>query len=646
LRCLLIAALALGLAPAGMAAAAPPPLEAYGRLPAIEQISLSPSGEYMVSIGDLQGKRFILVRTIAGEVRLAVPADRVKVREITWVDDGHVLVNLSRTDLNFVDLGRQEYSFTVNIDVIGRKSSILFRNDVRFKAVGYGVIASYVIDAKPYAFAWNTPMESREIGGRLQGRSNSVFTRWWPDLWRIDLTTDAIDRVALGAEDIAGWAVNPDGSVAGFSNFNANSSTWALFHGNSRLMTRKSAKRQTSLMGLGRSAGSMLVLDQSGTADQWLEIEADGSTQPLWAGRNVTGPLHSPTTGLLTGAVFDEAELSFFDPVRQARIDATVKPFHGRLTIDSTTDAVDKVVLHTEGLGDSGTYYLVNLSTHRADIIDNDYPDVPPDQVGEVRRVTYTAADGQALDGVLTLPPGRPQKGLPVVVLPHGGPIGVNDRVEFYWVAQALASRGYAVFQPNYRGSSGRGAAFENAGFGEYGRAMLSDMSDGLKALAAQGVVDPTRACIVGFSYGGYAALAGVTVQQGLYRCAVSVSGPSDLSGMLKWVEERDGAGSSSDKFLKEAMGVNLVGAPGLDSISPARLASHADAPVLLIHGTDDSVVPIEQSRTMQRALQAAGKPVEVLFTTGEDHWLSRSGTRVETLKAAVAFVQKYNPAD
>jgi dipeptidyl aminopeptidase/acylaminoacyl peptidase len=115
---------------------------------------------------------------------------------------------------------------------------------------------------------------------------------------------------------------------------------------------------------------------------------------------------------------------------------------------------------------------------------------------------------------------------------------------------------------------------------------------------------------------------------------------------MLQWEVTRQGLGSPNVKYLKEAMGVTVDGAPSLESISPARLANRADAPILLIHGTDDSVVPIEQSQEMVRVLQAAHKPVEFLYTKDEDHWLSRSATRLATLKAAVAFVQKYNPAD
>ena len=260
--------------------------------------------------------------------------------------------------------------------------------------------------------------------------------------------------------------------------------------------------------------------------------------------------------------------------------------------------------------------------------------------------VSYRASDGLELDGVLTLPPGREAKGLPLVLLPHGGPIGIRDQPGFDWMAQAFASRGYAVFQPNYRGSGGHGAALEQAGFGEFGRKMLSDMADGVADLAIRGVIDPRRACIVGFSYGGYAAMAGITVQHGLYRCAVSGSGLSDLNGYIQWDENIHGRGGASVKFWREAMGVNMAGAPSLAAISPVTLAARADAPLLLIHGRDDSVVPLEQSERMQRAMKAAGKPVDLVITDGEDHWLSHAASRVATLKAAVSFVQKYNPAD
>ena len=433
--------------------AAPPPLEAYGKLPAIDYVTLSPSGRYMVSVGDVGGKRYLLVRTLAGEVRLATPADKIKVRGVQWVDDDHLLLTASGATLAMADLGRAEYAFTVNVNIPAKTADGLFSSDPRFPGFGYDVLASYEINSKPYAYVASVSKGGASTGTRLVGEASGYYDHFYPDLWRVDLTTGSADLVAKGTQDIETWAVGPSGAIAGYSDFYDQNSTWVLLRGDSALMKRKSARDLTNLEGLGRTADAMLVFDQSQGEDRWLEVDPSGLTSRLWEGENVTGVLRSPTTGLLVGAVVDHSRFEYFDAAQQAKIDAATRPFHGTVTIDSTTEAIDKVILHTEGAGDSGTYYLVDLSAHRADIIANDYPDVPSDQVGDVKLVTYKASDGLELDGVLTLPPGREAKNLPVVVLPHGGPVGVEDVVRFDWMAQAFASRGYAVFQPNYRGS-------------------------------------------------------------------------------------------------------------------------------------------------------------------------------------------------
>jgi dipeptidyl aminopeptidase/acylaminoacyl peptidase len=198
------------------------------------------------------------------------------------------------------------------------------------------------------------------------------------------------------------------------------------------------------------------------------------------------------------------------------------------------------------------------------------------------------------------------------------------------------------VFQPNFRGSTNRTEAFKNAGYGQWGRKMQTDVSDGLAELARQGIVDPKRACIVGASYGGYAALAGVTLQHGLYRCAVAVAGVSDLSDMY-WTQYREsGDNSMLRRNLVESLGAQSTFA----EVSPRKHARNADAPILLIHGKDDTVVAYKQSTDMADALRAAGKSVELVTLRAEDHWLSRSATRQQMLEASVAFVQKHNPAD
>ncbi|MEO0644525.1 MAG: prolyl oligopeptidase family serine peptidase, partial [Pseudomonadota bacterium] len=171
--------------------------------------------------------------------------------------------------------------------------------------------------------------------------------------------------------------------------------------------------------------------------------------------------------------------------------------------------------------------------TGERSIVGFERPAIQGMAIGKVSTFSYEAQDGLEIRGILTLPPGREATDLPVIILPHGGPTA-HDVERFDWWAQAFASRGYAILQPNFRGSTGRGVAFVEAGDGEWGKKMQTDKSDGLMALAERGIVDPSRACIVGASYGGYAALAGVTLQQGIYRCAVSVNGVTELESTLR----------------------------------------------------------------------------------------------------------------
>jgi dipeptidyl aminopeptidase/acylaminoacyl peptidase len=266
-------------------------------------------------------------------------------------------------------------------------------------------------------------------------------------------------------------------------------------------------------------------------------------------------------------------------------------------------------------------------------------------QTAEVRSITYIAQDGMIIPAFLTLPPGREPKDLPLVVLPHGGP-ATRDTARFDWWSQALASQGYAVLKPNFRGSD-LGWEFMSAGFGQWGRKMQTDLSDGVRHLVHEGIVDENRVGIVGASYGGYAALAGATLDTGVYRCAVSVAGISDLRKFYKWIRFKTGRKDSrSDRYLDRFLGVSGVDDPLLETLSPYKHATNVSIPILLLHGRDDTVVPFEQSKLMSKALKKAGKTFEFVKLKNEDHWLSRSETRLQMLQSTVEFLHKHNPPD
>jgi dipeptidyl aminopeptidase/acylaminoacyl peptidase len=174
---------------------------------------------------------------------------------------------------------------------------------------------------------------------------------------------------------------------------------------------------------------------------------------------------------------------------------------------------------------------------------------------------------------------------------------------------------------------------------------MQTDLSDGVRHLAAQGVVDPKRVCIMGASYGGYAAMAGITLDSGVYRCSVAVAGVGDPAAMLE-TDAKDAGRRNSPavRYWSRFLGTSFRKRAELDAIAPTRQAAKAYAPILVMHGKDDTVVYHQQSVDFVRALQAAGKPVEFVTLDGEDHWLSRGSTRLNMLQRAVAFVEKHNP--
>jgi dipeptidyl aminopeptidase/acylaminoacyl peptidase len=333
----------------------------------------------------------------------------------------------------------------------------------------------------------------------------------------------------------------------------------------------------------------------------------------------------------------------FFDPERQSRWNAIVNAYGGeRVQLVSYADDFSRIVVKVFGARHGLEYDLIDWSTVHVRRIGDVYADLTT--IAEVRPVRYAAADGLEISAFLTLPPGAAAKNLPLVVMPHGGP-AASDALQFDWWAQALASRGYAVLQPNYRGSS-TSRELLTAGFGQFGRKMQTDLSDGVDYLAKQGIADPARVCIVGASYGGYAALAGITLQSGIYRCAVSVAGIADLKEFLRWVDSRAGTGSNlAERYWDRFLAVSGPDDPALRAISPIAHAAAVNVPLLLIHGRDDTVVPFDQSDAMAGVLKKAGRAVSLVTLKHEDHWLSGAATRLEMLTATLAFLQANNPA-
>jgi dipeptidyl aminopeptidase/acylaminoacyl peptidase len=254
---------------------------------------------------------------------------------------------------------------------------------------------------------------------------------------------------------------------------------------------------------------------------------------------------------------------------------------------------------------DPGTWYLFDRAAKKAVVVAKRAPWLDPAQLARQTSFEVKARDGLLLHGVLTLPPKSTGKNLPLVVLPHGGPFGINDERGYDAEDQILAQHGYAVLQVNFRGSGSYGRAFEMAGARKWGAEMQDDLTDATRWAIAQGVADPQRICIFGMSYGGYAALMGPIHDPGLYRCVAAYAAPSDLTRMTKW-------GSHWRDDLTKKWLVKMVGeAEKLGPVSPNLNAEKINVPVLLAHGFLDGRVDVKHAQAMHRQLGKNHVPVE-----------------------------------
>lgn len=617
-------------------------LDAYGRLPAISDVEISSDGANLAYIAHDGGTSRVIIQPLNGGEIQSVDFGKVKMRGVMWSDPNHVVAEVSRTmAIEYVTyVGEQFQATSINIKTgatvqLPKRSYETVNNVLSSDPIGG------VVDGKPTVFAQLYAGE--EAKSWQEGRF---------DLYRIDPDTGISAMVQMGDFETNEFLFKTDGTVIARTTYHRENARWAM-------ELRKNGKwvdgyvttaplDGPAMQGLSLDEKSVVMSIQNEKTGEYRLANvsiADGKLGEFY-GPDQPFRIVFDNANHVIGTVTDAGYRQYhFDEPRLAAAWSTITGvFPGRqITLQSHTPDYAKIVAYVEGTGEPGGYYLLDLTAKKLSKVGSAYPGLVGSDVAEVRAIKYAAADGLMIEGYLTLPSGKPAKGLPLIVLPHGGP-QARDEAGFDWWAQGLASRGYAVLQPNFRGSTGRGHGFIRASDGEWGGKMQTDLSDGVRFLAKQGIVDPKRVCIAGASYGGYAALAGITMDKGVYRCAVSVAGIGDLRQFLNFKLLRYREENPTIRYYKRIFGIETPTDNKLDDRSPERHAGDADGPVLLIHGKEDTVVRYEQSTGMRRALEKAGKPVEFVDLRDEDHWLSREATRQQMLSATVTFLEKNNP--
>ncbi len=309
--------------------------------------------------------------------------------------------------------------------------------------------------------------------------------------------------------------------------------------------------------------------------------------------------------------------------------------------ITSKTRDNSKMIIYSTSSTDPGSYYLYEPKAKRMDRFAGINDRLDPQQLSKVSYESYTARDGTPIPSYLTVPKGKEAKNLPLIVMPHGGPFGIRDTMDYNIDVQFLANRGYAVLQPNFRGSGSYGEDYYKLGEGQIGRRMQDDLDDGVEWLVKRGLVDPARVCLVGSSYGGYAALWGVTRNPEKYRCAASFAGVTDWNKQLRY-DRRFLSSRYSRKWKEQIRGEDNF---DLDDVSPVRLVDQLKRPVLLVHGKKDSNVPYSQFTLYKQKLEDRNS--DAVFVTYEDegHGLSDKKNRQDWLNQLEKFLAKHNPA-
>lgn len=628
-------------APAALVAAPASRIETaiFARLPFITGPRLSPDGKLIAAAVNVNGQKLLgIFNPESGEAKMLNPGKTLDLSWYRWAGNGRLLVSVGKTVPWEGDEAWQSRLFVYDYltgeqRFIGGKTEGLTGDDV----------------------LWVDP-EGNSI---LLAFQQTIYD--YPSVFSINLANNKGKQVVSQRIGVWDWYADDKGVVrAGFEYFN---DSWKMIY---RAKDGESFRTVVRASNNDDDAGfdAFRIYQGSDEGYRVMLNEATGR-YALWRFNFATrkrGELVFEAPGVdvddfdtqqdgtsLYAAWFtdDRPRAHWFDAelgTLQTQIDKAVTSAVGdrSATIVSYARDRSRMLVHLGGSNDPGRYYVFDQSDGVMKLFAQTNDKLKTAQLKATTYTHYKTRDGLEIPAYLTLPPGRPAKNLPLVILPHGGPYDVRDDGTFDAEVQFLTNRGYVVLQPEFRGSGGYGKAFYEKGEGQWGRAMQDDLDDGMDWLAKEGTIDPKRVCLVGSSYGGYAALWGAVRNPERYRCAASFAGISDLKRQLKYQIAFKISKRYRKDWRKTVQGDDTF---DLTTVSPLFAVGKLTVPVLLVHGDDDQRVPYKQSKLYADALTKAGKPHEFITLKGEGHGFSSDANMQLWLDKLDAFLGKYNPA-
>lgn len=634
--------------------AAGPDAVAFGARPAVQQLSLSPDGKHVAvvtPVGD-RGTRAVVIE-LAGDqkktVILSAGGDPDQIQNCNWVNDVRLVCDVYSVQSTGPDFVGSNKLITMLAD--GSDAKLLtapVSNRAQFNVLSGGDI----VDLQPGNGDPESVLVTRYVVPEQQTGSIIGQTKQGFGIERVNLRNMSRQLVVQPNENAFLYISDGLGTVR--------------IMGSART-TEDGYQRDTNryfyrLTGETRWQPLSAELIDGGVAVGFAPIAVDPKLNLAYGleGRNGRTVLSSialdgslkhdlvfdqgqvDVDGVLTigrhrrvvGVTFatETRQAAIFDPTIKKLTDALGKALPGQKVEIVDASADENVLLIWAGSDvDPGRYYIYDKGTRQLGELLAVRPQLSGRTLAKVAPISFPASDGTQIPAYLTLPPGSDGKKLPLIVMPHGGP-SARDEWGFDWLPQYFAARGFAVLQPNFRGSTGYGAAwFEKNGFQSWRKA-IGDVNDAAHWAIAQGIADKDKMGIVGWSYGGYAALQSGVAEPGLFKAVVAVAPVTDLDE-LRREKQNSAAYNRIDAFIGRGAHV--------EEGSPARHAGVINAPVLLFHGDRDINVGIGESRLMRDRLRGAGKSVELLEFAGLDHYLDDDKVRADLLDKADAFLRK-----
>jgi dienelactone hydrolase len=624
----------------------------YGSRENVEYIDLSPDGRHVVYLQAGAGRQTIAFLAEVGStaqpsVVIASDGDPERLRRCDFVTNDRLVCRVSGVVMS-ADQVLISFSRRIAVDAnghnvasLGQQSSIY---DARIRQED-GYILNYLPDQGAVLMAREHVAEAGVVGTRLTRTANGLAVD------RIDMRTLRATPVEPPSQNASGYITDGSGNVRiMMAQVVRGGATGQLGTRTDYFYRRVGSREWLPFANFDSTTHEGLIpvaIDSANNAAfvfkkldgryALYRVKLDGTmaTELVYANPHVdVDDLASINRGSRAiGVTFTEerAQRIYFDPEYSALARSLARAIPTLPLIDFVETSTDgtRILVHAGSDTDAGRYYVFDRTAHSLNEILMVRPQLEHVAGATVGAVSNPAADGTQVPAYLTLPPGSTGRGLPTVILPHGGPQS-RDEWGFDWLPQYLAHLGYAVLQANFRGSGGYGDQWlQQNGFRGW-RTSIGDITAGARWLAAQGIADPNRMAILGWSYGGYAALQSAATEPGLFKAVVAIAPVTDLQ---QWKDDFRNYTSSSN--IADYVGTGPHVAEG----SPLRHADAITAPVLLFHGDRDQNVGVIHSRRMDDALRGAGKHSELTVFPGLEHDLADSQVRIQMLTRIGAFL-------